>query len=143
MRRVSLLSVLGFALPLTAVLLSQELRAEDEPALSGAALERLVTELGADDFRTREEASKKLAVLGEKARPALEKAVKGAKSPETRWRAEQILRRLSGADRERPLGGESVPKPSDPRQAPTVLPGSGKDARGLDWKRSARPSRTT
>ncbi|MDF1701328.1 MAG: PDZ domain-containing protein [Planctomycetota bacterium] len=118
MRQILWITLFGIALPLTAVLVSPTGWAEDEaPALADAAIAQLVQDLGADDFRTREQASKRLAALGAKARPALEKALKSETRPEVRWRAEQILRRIKGADQERPLGGEEAPRlPGTPGQ---------------------------
>lgn len=87
-------------------------QAEDPaPAASGA--DELVQQLGHDDFRAREAASRKLAALGEQARPALERALEQSDSPEVRWRVEQLLRRLQGSQ-VRPLG----------EQAPASPPGS-------------------
>jgi hypothetical protein len=80
---------------------------DDDPRIA-----RLVEDLGSDDFRVREAATKALADMGEKARPALEAAMK-SDSPAVRFRAEQILERLNGAPREKPLG-EGIPPPGTP-----------------------------
>jgi len=100
-------TLLAIALPVTAAVV----RAEDEssPAAADAtAIEALIQQLSADDFQAREAASKKLAALGKAAQPALEKAVKESKSPEARWRADQLLQKLKGVA-EKPLGAESGP----------------------------------
>ncbi len=56
---------------------------------------RLLSELDNDDFAVREKASKELAKLGELTLPALEKALAGDPSPETRYRVERLLEKLS------------------------------------------------
>lgn len=124
MRPILMITLFGLTLPLAVVLVTQSVCADDEaPAADRAAIEQLVEELGADDFRTRERASQRLEALGAKARPALEKALKGETSPEVRWRAEQILRRLKGATQEKPLGGPSAPRPPLGRPGPDVPDG--------------------
>nr|MDJ0522156.1 HEAT repeat domain-containing protein [Planctomycetota bacterium] len=103
MRRIVLTALLGIVLPASAavVLAGDEKKAASDA--ERAAIERLVQQLGADDFRTREEASRKLAGYGTKARDVLREAARTSQSPEVRWRAEQLLRRMDGAG-ERPLG---------------------------------------
>jgi len=82
-----------------------------QAARSKAGIGRLIQQLGADDFRAREAASKALAAQGEKARAALTAAAR-SQSPEIRWRAQQLLRRLQGAQ-EKVLGTEGAqPTPS-------------------------------
>jgi hypothetical protein len=76
-----------------------------------ARIKQLVDNLGSDDFRIREAATKDLTALGEKARAALVEAAK-SDVPEVRFRADQILRRLDGRSVERKLdtrnrGGDS------------------------------------
>ena len=112
MRHLALITLFGLTLPLAVVLVSQSVLADDDttPAVSRAEVQKLIDQLGADDFRTRETASKRLEALGAAARPALEKAAKDAGSPEVRWRAQQILRRLKGSDQEKPLGGPAAPR---------------------------------
>ena len=105
MRTLIWTTLLAITLPVTAAVV----RADDEssPAAADAsAIEALIQQLGADDFQAREAAGKKLAVLGKAAQPALEKALKESKSPEVRWRADQLLQKLKGAG-EKPLGAES------------------------------------
>ena len=70
--------------------------AEEAPQATEADIEVLVEQLGNSDFRVREQAGAQLEKLGEKARGALERAAKKSPSLETRWRAQQILRRLEG-----------------------------------------------
>ncbi len=55
-------------------------------------IQKWIDDLGADDFRTREQASEQLAALGTRAEPLLKKAAKDSSSLEVRWRAEQLLR---------------------------------------------------
>lgn len=83
-----------------------------------ARIAHLVEDLGSDDFRIREAATKTLADLGEKARPALEAALK-SDSPSVRFRAEQLLQRLDGGRSEKPLedGGGPMPR-TGPGQGP-------------------------
>ncbi len=118
MRRIAIVALLGFVLPASAAIVF----ADDEkkaPAAGPASgvIEKLVQQLGADDFRSREQASRKLAAHGEKARGALEKAARESESPEVRWRAKQLLQRLKGAA-ERPLGAED--DTSEPGARPDV-----------------------
>jgi hypothetical protein len=70
--------------------------AEEAPQATEGEIEALVEQLGNSDFRVREQATNQLEALGEKARRALEGAAKNSPSLETRWRAQQILRRLEG-----------------------------------------------
>lgn len=116
MRHLLLITVFGLTLPLAIVLVSQSVQAEDAPVADQTDIDQLVKRLGADDFRIREDASKQLEALGAKAKPALEKALKSETSPEVRWRAEQILRRIKGADQEKPLGGPGAP--AEPKANP-------------------------
>jgi RNA polymerase sigma factor (sigma-70 family) len=57
-------------------------------------LARLIADLDADSFTTREEATRQLERLGRLARPALEQALAGQPSAEVRRRAEGILNSL-------------------------------------------------
>ena len=111
MRTLTWVSLIGIVLPLSVVLATARASRADDAT---AEIERLVTQLGADDFRSREEASTKLAAYGEKARIALEQAMRDTPSPEIRWRAEQLLRRLAGRDQETPLGADGA-EPQAPR----------------------------
>ena len=87
-----------------------------KPARDGeAALLAWVADLGSDDFRTREAASKHLAEAGETAREALEAVVKTSDSLEVRWRAGQLLGRLNGRQAT-PLG--QPPKTQEPDGVP-------------------------
>jgi len=107
-RRIALFATFAFLTVFPAAL-----RAED-PAPGAEEIQRLVLQLGHDDFRTREEASRRLTEIGEPARSTLEDALKHSESPEVRWRAEQLLRRLEGR-KSRPLGVE----PGAPAPMPT------------------------
>jgi len=59
-------------------------------AASPAELARLVEELGSDDWRARDEATRTLIEVGPKAKAELEKAL-GSADAEVRWRASHIL----------------------------------------------------
>jgi hypothetical protein len=119
MRTFVWIAILALALPLGAAVL----RADEEPAAPAvspetkARIDALIRQLGADDFRSREAASRELATLGDAARKALENAARASQSPEVRWRAEQLLRRLEGSD-EKPLGGERAREPGAPEGEP-------------------------
>ncbi len=81
------------------------------PAVSPEQVRGWVADLGSDDFRRREEASRQLAQAGEAAREALESASKASESLEVRWRAQQLLLRLDGRV-EKPMGSpEQSPRP--------------------------------
>ncbi len=98
--------------------------AEDES--SGAAhpdtIDELIEDLGADEFPTRERASRRLIELGERARSALSDAMRNSDNLETRWRAEQILKRLD-QQAARPLAPTPLP-PSEVEEGelPQALP---------------------
>jgi hypothetical protein len=78
--------------------------AQPRPVLSPAQIEKLVNQLGASDYRTREEASRTLMAVGS---PAMEPLAKAAKSNdlEVSYRAVQLLESLldedDSADRQR------------------------------------------
>jgi HEAT repeat protein len=57
---------------------------------------RLIGDLDNDSFDVREKASAELALLGDRARPALQKALEGEFSPETRRRLTQLVEKLEG-----------------------------------------------
>lgn len=82
-----------------------------------ARIKQLVENLGSDDFRVREGATKELIEMGEKARPALEAAMKSP-LPEVRFRADQILRRLDGQNRVKRFDEEAPMGPARPGEAP-------------------------
>jgi hypothetical protein len=63
-------------------------------ALDAKRVDRLLSELDSDDFATRERAAKELEGLGERAEPALRKALTGEPSAELRQRAEGLLEKL-------------------------------------------------
>jgi WD40 repeat protein len=69
-----------------------------QPAVRGQALDdteiqRLITQLGSEDFAQREAASRRLEAIGEPALPALYGAT-ASKDPEVRRRAEQIIQAI-------------------------------------------------
>lgn len=112
MRFLTLLLAVALVLPATARLAHAEDPAPAE-AVSDAEIQTLVDQLGHDDFKIREAASRKLAQLGDRARPALEKAATDSGSLEARWRAQQLLRRLGGA--EKPKVVDEAEAPEAPR----------------------------
>ncbi|MCS6865277.1 MAG: HEAT repeat domain-containing protein [Gemmataceae bacterium] len=68
--------------------------AEDAPE---PATKKLIEELGSDDWRMREKASRELAALGEKALPYLRKALLDGDNPEVRQRLLVLVRRMERA----------------------------------------------
>ena len=95
------------ALALTGLLLgggTTVLFAGDPPVPSGQATEiqQRVEDLGSADFRVREAAWKALVGFGEKARPALEAALR-SENASVRFRSEQLIARLNGGTQEKPL----------------------------------------
>ena len=64
-----------------------------KPPADGAVA-KLIAQLGADDFRTREQASKELVKLGSKILPALQKAARGNLNLEVRRRIQQVAVRI-------------------------------------------------
>jgi RNA polymerase sigma factor (sigma-70 family) len=74
-------------------LLGKRLRAA--PATDDAHLDRLIRDLGGDDFPTRERAEAELAKLGEAARGPLEAALKGKPSLELTLRVRGLLKGLN------------------------------------------------
>lgn len=71
--------------------------------------DKLVSELGADDFKKRDEAQRKLEALGKKALPALEKAEKDSKDAEVRARAHEAIQAIR-------KGGPAAPPPDTERE---------------------------
>src|SRR5580765_414262 len=56
-----------------------------------------VAQLGAGDFRTREQAGKELDKVGDAALPALRKAAAGDLEPEAKRRVDMVLERIEAA----------------------------------------------
>jgi dipeptidyl aminopeptidase/acylaminoacyl peptidase len=67
-------------------------------------IERLIGELADDDFQTREQATKDLEAMGDRAAPALRKALASDPSPEARRRLGELLARVDGGS----LSAETV-----------------------------------
>jgi hypothetical protein len=78
-----------------------------------ADVDGLISKLGDRDYAVREEATKKLVEMGEKAIPALEKALQ-SEDLEVRVRAGQALRAIRGNGAEEAKAEE--PRPSTPTQ---------------------------
>lgn len=134
MRRPALVLSLGFLVGGSAVLpFHGALFAGDPPALSAeeqTKVRQRIEDLASGDFRIREAATKDLIEMGEKARAALTEAMK-SDSPAVRFRAEQILQRLDGTAKERPLDdGTPSPRRPDGGAAPG-RPGMGGLSGGL------------
>ncbi|MFO0826034.1 MAG: hypothetical protein U0792_23425 [Gemmataceae bacterium] len=55
---------------------------------------QLITDLGSDDYRTREKAGRDLAVLGERALPAMKAALLATDSPEVQRRLSVLVRKM-------------------------------------------------
>jgi WD40 repeat protein len=72
--------------------------AEDRPAKppTAAEIDKLIRQLGSDDFDAREAATKRLAELGEVVWRPLRKALAQSDDQEVRSRARQLLDRLNG-----------------------------------------------
>jgi len=63
-----------------------------------ARIQKLIVEMGADEYRKRQEASRQILKYGEKALPALEKAVK-SKDPEVATRAQAAVEKIRSGSR--------------------------------------------
>jgi WD40 repeat protein len=88
-------------------------RAEVKPAPAGpteAELDRVLKNLGSEEFATREKASKELTGFGESAVPGVRKRVAATESPEVRQRAAAFLARFDPA----------IPSPSRVREVRAV-----------------------
>ena len=112
-------TALGIGLPGDAA------RAEDEQPAAAATTqaEKLIADLGADEFDTRARASRELQKMGKRAAPALRAALKKSSDPEVRWRLEQLLLRMDGSG-ERALGApKPAPKVRRRPPAPPRAPG--------------------
>lgn len=85
-------SVLGCGL--LALVVALPLRAADAPAPNEAQIQKLIVELGSDDFDVRENAEKSLKAAGTAAIPAIKKAMEGGDA-ELRARSQRILEELA------------------------------------------------
>jgi hypothetical protein len=121
--------------------------AQDNTAPKTADVDKLVSDLGADDFNKRDEAQKKLEAMGKKALPALEKAEKESADAEIRARAHEAILAIkkglpsggqpptNGGDRD--TEREGPPLPPERRFAPRD-PGADRgdrrdDPNGGEW----------
>jgi WD40 repeat protein len=73
-------------------------RLENSATVDGKRLATLIADLDADDFETREKATRELAAIGTRAVPALRKALDGSPSAEVRQRVEGLLKKLDGPE---------------------------------------------
>lgn len=78
------------------VLLAQDKR-KDESGVGSEEVRRLVEELGAEEFATREAAMKRLVEIGKPAVGALKEALK-SDDPEVVWRARKALEEIGGKE---------------------------------------------
>jgi RNA polymerase sigma factor (sigma-70 family) len=78
--------------PAAVAFLSEHLR--PRPAVDPARLERLIADLGAEQYARRNQATAELEALAELAEPALKRALAGQPTAELRRRAERLLSRL-------------------------------------------------
>jgi hypothetical protein len=125
-REVIMLHRVIFSLAISALVMSGQTQdrreASTRPATRPATrpVGELIAELGHKDFRRREEAGRKLELLGEGATEALDRAKSDA-DPEVRQRAEEIARRIRGARRndgiiaKRRAIDARFPQPGQPR----------------------------
>jgi len=89
---IALATLFGFGALVTAQQETGNETTEQKKAskITAVEIEKLIGRLGDETFAHREEAHKKLAELGEDARPWLKKA-RDSKDPEIRWRASRLL----------------------------------------------------
>src|SRR5579862_6505128 len=89
-------------------------------------VDKLVGDLGADDFKKRDEAQKKLEALGKKALPALEKAEKDSQDAEVRARAHEAILSIKKGSGDAPQNKdqerEGPPMPPERRLQPRGIP---------------------
>ena len=90
--------------------------AEAPPAEAGA--EAWIEQLGADSYKQRLEAERRLRELGQAAVPALERAAASHADGEVQWRARRLLRQIERGFgpglRDRRVGDAQDPVPQDP-----------------------------
>jgi len=73
----------------------KHLRGESGKQAQQDRIAGLIKQLGDDRFTRREAASRELTAIGEPAFPALRRAAASSEDPETRRRAEQIIRNVT------------------------------------------------
>lgn len=88
-----------------------------------AKIEKLVKQLGSDEYKEREAATEELKKIGEKALPALKEALK-SEDLEVRLRAETVIKALA---KKRTAGKDGRPGTADPTDAPSTSPRLGKE----------------
>lgn len=111
-----------------------------EPA-TAKQLDQLVADLDDDSFEVRERATQRLAELGETARPALRRVLAKPPSPETKWRAEDLQRRLDESpspDRLRSQRTVAVLEAIGDTEARTLLDKLAHGAAGIPQTEEAR-----
>src|SRR5262249_41404761 len=73
-------------------------------AADSKAITNLIAERDSDEFAVRKKAGKELEKLGERAAPALRKALEGEPTPEARKRLEDVLAKIT----DKPPAGEAL-----------------------------------
>lgn len=84
--------------------LLQFFRARTVGEADRAKVEKLITQLGAEEFTTREQATRDIVTLGPVAEPLLRQAAARAADPEVKQRAELCLRQIAAGSRSALLG---------------------------------------
>ncbi|RKY16019.1 MAG: hypothetical protein DRP82_00215 [Planctomycetota bacterium] len=113
--------LLAVAVLLCGVALSQQKQAHPEDLQ--ARIERLVKQLGDEDFQKREDAMEELIKIGDAAIEALKKAAE-SEDPEVAWRAKEALNRILGKKKRHSWQKENPVEPFErfPRGFDRVLP---------------------
>jgi WD40 repeat protein len=73
-------------------------RLEKSAGVDGKRVAALIADLDADEFDTREKATKELAAIGTRVVPALRRTLAGSVSAEVRQRVEGLLKKLDGPE---------------------------------------------
>jgi len=108
---------------------AQEAPGEEQPVKPrektglDAKIEKLVKQLGSDEYKEREAATEELKKIGEPALPALKEALKSS-DLEVRLRAETVIKALA---KKRTAGKDGRPGTADPTDAPSTSPRLGKE----------------
>jgi hypothetical protein len=92
-----------------------------QPVVEAREIEELIEQLGADSYRDRSAAEKRLLEIGKEALPRLSDAVEGSDDPEIQWRARRLAERIRSGRSERlspstptERGDGRPPRPAEP-----------------------------